>query len=451
MTEITILLLGLFILLLLSYILSEYDFFSPSFIACLVFTFGAALALYATVAWDLPETFFSTAATWIMLSGMLVFFISEQITRRIVLFDGVKRKKSLDLEYVESKPIHVSTIKMIILVLICIAGTLLYVLGVYTKVKANGYSGGFSFSLIAVYNHRLSFMDNVVGGIGKITSYFNTAARLAMYICMFIFFNNVVCCHEKIKNNIQYFIPVIIWVPNILITSSRGSYLQVAGAVVFYCYIFMCRKKRWVKMKRTHHTIIKYAAVLFILILVAFYTVSATGLIGRTTNNGFVDSITLYIGAPILHFHQFINSPPADVQFFGQETFTKLLPIFQRLGFNAESVSGQMELRTIAGKYRGNVYTFFRRPYHDFGLIGMYIIVALTAIIFSYLYYKKIYGKYQSYRNDRIIILYSYFFYIIYIFSIDCAIYLYAYFSVVFFFIIAYVLYAFVFGKNIKT
>ena len=172
-------------------------------------------------------------------------------------------------------------------------------------------------------------------------------------------------------------------------------------------------------MKKTHRKIIKYAAIFFIVMLLVFYIVSATGLIGRTTEKNFVDTIAIYLGAPILHFHQFMTDPPEPVQYFGQETLTKLLPIFKRMGFNVDRVSGQMEMRTLVDSYRGNVYTFFRRPYHDFGLIGMYIVVALTAILFSYIYYKRIYGKYQSYKNDRILILYSYFFYMIYIFSVD--------------------------------
>ena len=447
MTEITVLLIGMFILLIVSYALSEYDFFSPSFIVCLVFTFGAALALYATKSWGIPESIFSAKATWIMLSGTAVFILFEHLTRRIVLpKDRLKKRAS---QYVESKPIHVNSLKMMVLIIICILGTALYVLAVYNKVRANGYSGGFNFAAIAVYNHRLSFLDDVEGGAGRITSYLNTAARMAMYICMYIFFNNVVSCREKIKANLKYFIPVVTWIPNILVTSSRGSYLQVAGAMVLFFYVSLCRRNHWVKMRKNHHKLIKYAAISFAVILFAFYAVSATGLIGRTTEKNFIDTITIYLGAPIIHFHQFITNPPANVSYFGQETFTKLLPVLQRFGMNVERVSGQMEVRTITGIYRGNVYTFFRRPYHDFGLFGMYLIIALTAILFSYFYYKKIYGKYQSYKNDRVLILYSYFFYIIYIFAIDCAIYLYVYFGLVFFFAISYLLYAFVFSNRI--
>ena len=445
MGEITILVVGLFVLLLLAFIFSEYDFFSPSFILCAVFTFGSLLALYATISWGIPDDVFSSSATWIMLSGTLVFIIFEQITRHIIL---PKRKKRIIVErIIESKPIHISHIKMVLLVAICIIGTGLYVQGIYQKVRANGYSGGFDLGAIAVFNHRLSFSDDVEGGISRIVSIVQSVAKIAMYMSMYIFFNNVVCCHEKIKKNLKYFIPVITWVPNVLVTSSRGSYLQIAGAIVMFYYIAISRRNHWTQMRRNYRKLIRYASISFIAILAAFYGAAATGVIGRQTDKTFLDSITIYLGAPIIHFHQFMTSPPADVIYFGQETFNKMLPLLSRLGIVGGSVTGQLEMRSITALYRGNVYTFFRRPYHDFGLMGMYIVVAMTAIVFSYVYYGRIYGRYQSYKNDRILILYSYFFYVIYIFSVDNALYLYIYPSIILFFISTYLLYAFLFGK----
>ncbi len=445
MSEIMILVIGLFMLLILAFFLSEYDFFSPSFILCAIFTFGSILALYATISWGISSDVFSASATWIMLSGTLVFIISEQVTRRLVL--PKRRQKREGEQFGESTPIHVSNVKMITLVLVCIIGTALYVVGIYQKVRANGYGGGFDLSAIAGFNHQLSFRNDVEGGINRITSILQSVAKIAMYMSMYIFFNNVICCREKIKSNLKYFIPIITWVPNVLVTSSRGSYLQIAGAIVFFYYVTVSRRNHWANMRKNYHKLIRYASISFVVILIAFYAAAVTGVIGRTTDKTFIDSITVYLGAPIIHFHQFMTNPPSDVIYFGQESFNKLLPLLYRLGIIDGTITGQLEMRNITSVYRGNVYTFFRRPYHDFGLAGMYLIVSLTAIIFSYVYYKKIYGKYQSYKNDRVLILYSFFFYIIYIFSVDNAIYLYVYPSMIYFIVFTYLLYAFLFGR----
>lgn len=443
MAEILTLLIGMSLLMVLAFLLSGYDFYSPSFIISLLFTFSAVLALYAVVSWEVPGSFFSFRATWIMFSGTLMFLFFEHLVRYLTL----SKKQDFSLNYKEVTPIHVSLPRMWIVICLGALGTALYVYGIYNKVRVNGYSGGFVVSDIASFNHKLSFSNEIKGGIGRAVRIMQDVNRASMYICMYIFLNNVVGCREKLRKNFIYILPVLTWFPNIMITSSRGSYLQLAGACVFYFYILLCRKSRWSKMKQNYRKIIRYAAASFIVVLGIFYVAVLNGAIGRKTNKNLIDYITTYLGAPIIHFHQFITSPPADVTYYGQETFNKFFPVFKRFGLIEGTFSGQMEVRRIVGTYSGNVYTFFRRPLHDFGLVGMYVIVAFTAIVFSYIYYKRIYGKYQSYKNDLILILYSYFFYIIYIFSIDNAIYLYAYFGILYFLIVICTMYAFLLGK----
>lgn len=447
MGELLILIIGLFALLVLTYFLSEFDFYSPSFIICLIFTFGALLALYVTILWKIPDDIFSSKATMIILSGTIVFIFFEQITRRIIMPKKIIKKRCS--KYIKPTLIHISTPRMLILIIICVLGTLLYVKAVYYKVCQNGYRGGFNLAAIAIYNHKLAFSDNVKGSIGKIPSLFNFGARISMYICIYILCNNVICCHEKFILNLKYIIPIITWIPNILVTSSRGSFLQLAGGTVFFIYVCLCRKSKWIKMKKIHHKIMFYASLSFISILILFYIVCLTGLIGRKTEQSFIDNIAIYVGAPIIHFNQFITDPPnTPVKYFGQETFTNLLPNLKIIKLNIAAISYQTEMRTIAGKYRGNVYTFFRRPYHDFGLIGMYFIISFTSILFSGVYYKQIYGKYHSYQNDRGLILYAYFFYTIYIFSIDCTLYMYIVPRQILNILIYYAIYELILGKS---
>ena len=444
MNEMMILTVGMFILLIISYFLSEYDFFSPSFIICLMFTFGSMLALYATATWGVSEEIFSSSATWIMLTGVMVFILFEQITRRVLVGHGRK------VVVLQPKAYHVSTIKLVILLAFSILEVVIYVYAVYRKVQANGYSGGFNFSAIANFNHELTFRSDVEEGLNRGIRILHQAAESIMFICTFVFCNNVILCKEKILKNIHYLIPIIVWVPNMLITSSRTMYLQVIGAAVFYLYILICRKNNWRRMKRNHKKIIKYAVISFTVMVGLFYGAVANGLIGRQTNKTFMDYIAVYIGAPIIHFHQFMTSPPPDVSVFGQETFTKVVPLFYRLGIIDSNYSAQMEIRRIIGTYSGNVYTFFRRPLHDFGLFGMYIIVALTAMGFSWFYYKKIYGSNQSKRNDRNLILYSFFLYIIYIFSVDNALYIFIYFGIVYYIAITYFVFGLMFGSKYR-
>ena len=64
-----------------------------------------------------------------------------------------------------------------------------------------------------------------------------------------------------------------------------------------------------------------------------------------------------------------------------------------------------MEFRTTYNKtVIGNVYTGFRKPYHDFGLFGVIFLQIMLAIIFNILYYNSFYKKEKNIISVRIII-----------------------------------------------
>lgn len=86
-------------------------------------------------------------------------------------------------------------------------------------------------------------------------------------------------------------------------------------------------------------------------------------LFGRSTNCTMLDHITIYISTPITHFYQFIEAPLIDVQYFAQETLAGLNNLLFKLYLRDAKYLTPLEMKTICG------YTFFRRSYHDFGLI----------------------------------------------------------------------------------
>ncbi len=68
-----------------------------------------------------------------------------------------------------------------------------------------------------------------------------------------------------------------------------------------------------------------------------------------------------------------------------------------------------MEFRPLGIGFN-NVYTFFRRPLHDFGLVGMYLFTAFVAVLFAYIYYGKI--KYRDYvKAEKWTLLLGYLYY----------------------------------------
>ena len=67
---------------------------------------------------------------------------------------------------------------------------------------------------------------------------------------------------------------------------------------------------------------------------------------------------------------------------------------------------------------QGNVYTFFRRPLHDFGFGGMLLFTVLVAWLFAWIYYGKIKWR-DTKATPYWIMLYGYLFYWIVMMSID--------------------------------
>lgn len=419
MEEITILTIGTAFLVLLSLMLSSYNFFSPSFVACLMMLLSSSVALYATYSWNVSENVYSIEATLIILSGLVVFIICEQFAKMMYAKKTLHRIQNNSV-VIES--IHIKKWKNMLVFIVFSLGAVFYCREVYHYVGQNGYGGSFDVGRIAYYYHKMTFWDEKEGKMSWIVNKIMILMRASMHVYVYIFVNNVVGAGEKIKKNLYLFIPVILNLPINLITSSRSSLLQLAGNFVFLVYIFMCRKRNWTHMSNNFSKIAKESVGTFCLAILLFYISTSTGAIGRVTDKTPFDYLAIYVGAPVIHFNQFITSPPDNVTHFGQETFAALNPTLVKVGLISDSYSRQLEIRTIASVqstvYAGNVYTFFRRPLHDFGLFGMYIVVGITSFIFSKIYYKKIYRRQKSYKLDRTLILYGYFYYVIYLFSI---------------------------------
>ncbi len=100
---------------------------------------------------------------------------------------------------------------------------------------------------------------------------------------------------------------------------------------------------------------------------------------------------------------------PVKREMFGEETLYSLTKITHALGLSDVSTHYNMEFRPLGIGFN-NVYTFFRRPLHDFGLVGMYLFTAFVAVLFAYIYYGKI--KYRDYvKAEKWTLLLGYLYY----------------------------------------
>ncbi len=433
--------IGSFLLLSVVFWACEYDFFSPSFIMCGLFLLCSITAIWATISWGVSNSSFSLYVTFIILSGMVVFIVTELFTKSIS-----RKPRALDsLECIDG--IHPSTIKIIISILCCILCEYIYCRDIIKTVRANGFSGALSLSAIGAFKHSLSFVSNKVIETSRITTMAALLLRATVYVCMFIFLNNVVGAREKIRKNAIFLLPIIATIPANIMNGQRGNYVQLTGAAVFMGYVIICRRNLWIHKKRNFRRIFRTGSLVMIIVLLLFYAVQVSGIIGRSTNRTFLDHIAVYMGAPIINFNLFMLDKPSKVQYFAQETLAKLNPVFVKLGLRDTEYLNQLEIRRVAG-HAGNIYTFFRRPYHDFGLFGMYIVTIIVSFMFSYVYYNKIQGRKGTNRSNIHLILYSYFFYIVYLMPMMCEISNVIYFGIIYFIIFVILTYKYFVGDS---
>ena len=101
----------------------------------------------------------------------------------------------------------------------------------------------------------------------------------------------------------------------------------------------------------------------------------------------FRNSATIYLSGGVRNLDLFLKDPPNTVKLFGEETFTYLWRNITSVLKNRKLLTRVLEFRTINGENTGNIYTSFRRFYHDFGFLGVCLLSYIQGTIISSLYY----------------------------------------------------------------
>lgn len=400
METLIILVVTLTCMFFMTYYLCGRDLLAPPVIMTGMFIIGSMFALLNSIEWEID---YSWKAYALIVTGIVAFdvpfFVHYQNSLRF-------QHKS---ETCKTRIIHIEKWKIILTILTDLLLLIVYCQSVNSLVRAGGYSGA---------NVQLYFR-NVTGYEG--TESLNTVIKqlvkiidVTAYIFTFVFVNNVVTYKFKRKKYLVYLLPAVMFVLKAFLSGGRQDMLRIIAFFVIVTYILNCQKVGWNK-----NISIKYICIIvtaFMIVLPAFYY--ALSLAGRSTTRTMFQMISTYIGGPIQHFNQYIQEPSNPGKYWGTETFTPILNLLNALGVIEFHETIHLEVRRL-GITSGNVYTFFRRPLHDFGLIGMYLFTMLISIFFSRMYFFWIKYKAPSYNTDFHIIIYAYFMYWIVLSSID--------------------------------
>ena len=383
---------------------NKQDIMAPSVMVSLVFIFSTLLVLYNGHKWNIDFSFSSTA---ILSLGIVLFGVTD-----VIVGNTVKSKRRINIQ-LKTEPLHFKNWKIIALIIVDIVIVYLVYREVLRIASTNTWFSNifYAYRVITSHSEGLSpdqYMKGYVNQLMKVVI-------VSGFICAGAFINNVLVCKEKLKSNLLLIIPPVLMCLMTLFTGVRTNILRLLVFCLIFGYILLQTKKQW--RIKTSWRFIRILAVSVVVMFVAFGFLQS--FLGRAGSTDIVSVVSNYAGAPIMHFDQYIQDPPAKNEVFGQETLTGIWNLLYKLGFTSEVYSGHKEYRYITQTDYGNVYTIFRSFIQDFGVFGMAFMTVLTSAIFSYLYNHSIKYKPLTYKRVILIIEYSYMYHIVAMASID--------------------------------
>jgi len=375
------------------------DIFRPSTLMLSVFIISTLIAIINVFNWNidyLPKTIMILSIGFLcaITADYCAFFIFKDV--------HIKKQKLLI--------IYISYWKTGFIILFEVISLFLYYKEIQRLAILDGYVS--NSNLLWHFRNITSYKaeESINGFISILIKFIDTFG----YVFTFALIQNFLNKKLKFWQVIIYIMPIILFAVKVLIGSGRQELLRWVAFSLVVSYILYQYKNGWSKSVSAKY--IYKALIILPIVMILFYM--ATNIIGRETNKTFFQYISTYAGGSIQHFNQYIANPSLSTEtHFGAETFPGVYSLLKRIGLTDYSRSVHLEMR-ILGVTRGNIYTFFRRPYHDFGIFGMCLMTFIVFFIFSWKY-SSFKTKELNQKTNYSIICYSYLFYWIVLSSIE--------------------------------
>lgn len=397
MNYIYLLLIFELILLIWSFLLNGQDIMAPSAIMCAMFVLSTVFAIMNIEAWGID---YSLEAVLLLSTGLLVFILAETFFR--IVF--VKKKKEIKQGDTQFYEIPVQMWMIVFLIVFNLAVSFWY----YIEIKnIVGNGQGNVFELFASYRRmNVSNLANSKSeSISTLLNQFLKVVKASGYISVYMALNKFFCKGKKGQTLGLLIVAATSLIPSIMI-ASRAEFLKFFSAILIEYYILWHQKHGWDRVFSWKY--IKIGLIILLVGIPVFY--NSLHLMGRgSTEMTMMEYASEYVGSSIQLFDLYIKEP-VPCNSFGEETLVGIRKVLGILGIQSASKSSNLEFRLL-GEDKSNVYTFFRRPLHDYGLVGMYIFTILVAFLFAWLYYCKIKNRAGGKKTDCWVLIYGYLYY----------------------------------------
>lgn len=378
------------------------DLFSPESLLCISYILAIVCAIYNIDNWGINlhyNTYF------VIVIGIFSFFLPSLF---FYFFHKNKNAKNIQkkLEWIEIQSGKVMFLNIISLVIM-----LIYSLYFIKAIGGVGALLNFSNAMEVYRNktmlHHLTLIPSWINFLSKI-------CRAVCFIYTYILINNLIFDRKKMKSKRkiknQFIIGIASYIPLTIMSGGRYDLIvYIIYIIVIFSILFTIHNKKILPTGK----ILKIGLIVT-LVLIIFS--SYRSLVGRTAESDTVDYITEYFGGSIAIFDIYMQEMHPKAAYFGQETFSgirKLAYQFKIIDDQGFSKDAMLFRTSYNNKIIGNVYTGFRKPYHDFGITGVIILQIILALIFNKLYYNCFYKREKNKISFRIIVTGTIFFCIV--------------------------------------
>ena len=401
------------VLFVAAFLGTKRDIMAPSVIFCISFITGTSVAILNFGKWDALDNF-GLSSCLILSSGILVVVLVEQIVMRVHFKREISRAGTQSDHAQE--PFHafdIQTWKIIALLVFNVGVTAWYFIEIYNVVLSTGWSGNNFIN----YYRNVMITDSQEGVFTRTNLFLNQMLKVvdaSAYISLYCIIYNILAKKIKDWKNIGLSLICILSEAQHLLVGGRSEILHFIVVALVYYYILWHKKYGWDKS-----LVKKFILVGLVICVVAmpfFYWLMVAmgrGGSGQAGENMFQHA-SIYIGSGVALFDQYIKSPVAGATYFGEESLVGITSFLERFGIISQKATGRfLETRFLTqdGALRSNMYSFFRRPYHDFGWVGMLLFTALVALFFAWIYNKRIKQKTERKSWDYWNLAYGYLFY----------------------------------------
>lgn len=377
-----------------SYVKTKRDFVSPSNVTLVFFMLSTACFGYSVYEykWTCPvsiKAFLLFSLTFLIMVMVETFVRNGKVTIRI---KSARNQERGIFPYFE----NTSTILQIkkpwnyFLFVIFASCTLIYIYRVYRS--------GISLGAVSLLT-SIGF-NKEEGDFDGISRLLYNLVRIASYVYITIFCQNVFCARQKVRENILSLLIMAMTLILTLFSGQRSAMICYIVAIVVGVGIALQESRKENKKVNTKK-IIKRLVIIGILVVVVFFLL-ANIVKGRSLKRNFVQYMTYYFGSTTGLMWRIVEQPDLChypfTGYFGEKTFMGFWNQMYEWGI-VRSLPADRKWISMGGAITGsagNEYTFLCGPYIDFGFIGALLFIVIFYYAFSYVYYRKILGRHPG-------------------------------------------------------